>query len=131
MSEEEIRKKWAENPMLKPRIEKVTVNISVGASGEPLEKATKVLKQLTGQEPCKRKAKKTIRDFCLSRGLGDVYKRQPFSCITLKTRPNSFEAGPITHSRLFLNSLFRIVVSPFARVSIIVKSSSASLTGIF
>ena len=63
MSEEEIRRRWKENPMLHPKIAKVTVNISVGKSGEQLEKAEKVLKQLTDQTPVKRKAKKTIRDF--------------------------------------------------------------------
>jgi large subunit ribosomal protein L5 len=72
--EEEIRKKWEEHPMLKPRIEKVVVNISVGKSGEPLEKATTVLKSLTGQTPCKRKAKKTIRDFGIRKG-------EPIACI--------------------------------------------------
>jgi len=74
LSEEEIRKKWNENPMLKPRIEKVTVNISVGKSGELLEKAATILKQLTDQQPCKRKAKKTIRDFGIRKG-------EPIACI--------------------------------------------------
>jgi len=60
--------------MLKPRIEKVTVNISVGKSGEPLEKAAKVLEKLTGQRPCKRKAKKTIRDFGIRKG-------EPIACL--------------------------------------------------
>ena len=60
--------------MLKPRIEKVTVNISVGKSGEPLEKAAKVLEELTGQRPCKRKAKQTIRDFGIRRG-------EPIACL--------------------------------------------------
>ncbi len=68
MSEDEIRKKWEENPMLKPRIEKVVVNMSVGKPGEPLEKAVRVLKDLTGQTPCRRKAKKTIRDFGIRKG---------------------------------------------------------------
>lgn len=54
--------------MLKPRIEKVVVNISVGKSGEPLEKAVKVLKEITGQTPCKRKAKESIRDFNVRKG---------------------------------------------------------------
>jgi len=54
--------------MLKPRFEKVTVNMAVGKSGEPLEKAVKVLEQLTGQKPCRRKAKKTVRDFGIRRG---------------------------------------------------------------
>ncbi len=54
--------------MLKPRIRKVTVNISVGKSGEPLEKAGEVLQQLTNQTPVKRKAKQTIRDFGIRKG---------------------------------------------------------------
>jgi large subunit ribosomal protein L5 len=54
--------------MLKPRIEKVVVNISVGKSGEPLEKATRVLKEITGHTPCKRKAKDTVRDFGIRKG---------------------------------------------------------------
>jgi large subunit ribosomal protein L5 len=66
------------NPMFRPRIEKVTVNISVGKSGEALEKAIKVLEQLTGQKPCPRKAKKTIRDFGIRKG-------EPIACmVTLR-----------------------------------------------
>ena len=61
-------KKWEEQPMLKPRIEKVVVNLNVGKPGEPLEKASRVLKELTNQEPVKKKAKKTIRDFGLRQG---------------------------------------------------------------
>lgn len=63
-----------ENPMLKTKIDKVVVNISVGKSGEPLERASKILKQLTGQNPCKRKAKKTIRDFGIRKG-------EPVACV--------------------------------------------------
>jgi large subunit ribosomal protein L5 len=68
LSEDEMLKRWAEHPMLKPRIEKVVVNLNVGKSGEPLEKASSVLKELTNQTPVKRKAKKTIRDFGLRKG---------------------------------------------------------------
>jgi large subunit ribosomal protein L5 len=46
----------------------VVVNISVGKSGEPLEKATKVLEEIAGQTPCKRKAKTSIRDFGIRKG---------------------------------------------------------------
>jgi len=74
MAIEAAAKKESTNSMLKPRIEKVIVNMSVGKSGEPLEKAAKVLEQLTGQKPCKRKAKKTIRDFGIRRG-------EPIACI--------------------------------------------------
>jgi large subunit ribosomal protein L5 len=62
------RKEWAGNPMLKPIIEKVTVNMSVGQSGRPLEQAETILKQLTSQKPSKRKAKKTIREFGIRKG---------------------------------------------------------------
>jgi large subunit ribosomal protein L5 len=68
LSEDEIRKQWEEQPMLKPKIEKVVVNLSVGKSGEPLEKAVKVLKEITGRTPCKRKAKTSIRDFGTRKG---------------------------------------------------------------
>lgn len=68
MSEDDVRKKWEEQPMLKPRIDKVVVNISVGKSGEPLEKAEKVLKEITDRTPCKRKAKTSIRDFGVRKG---------------------------------------------------------------
>lgn len=68
MSAEEVHKKWLTNPMLKPRLEKVTVNMAVGKSGEPLEKAVKVLEQLTKQKPCSSKAKKSVRDFGIRKG---------------------------------------------------------------
>ncbi|MEM0287714.1 MAG: 50S ribosomal protein L5 [Nitrososphaerota archaeon] len=56
------------NPMTSVRLSKVTLNIAVGKSGELLEKATRVLEQLTGQKPSLRKAKRTIRDFGIHRG---------------------------------------------------------------
>jgi len=62
------RGELTENPMLKPRIEKVTVNMSVGKSGTPLEQAATILQQLTNQKPSKRKAKKTIREFGIRKG---------------------------------------------------------------
>lgn len=56
------------NPMLKPRITKITVNTCVGKSGEPLEKALKILEIITGAKPCVCRAKKTIRDFNIHKG---------------------------------------------------------------
>lgn len=67
-SKEEIIRLWEENPMYKPRIAKVTVNIGVGESGERLQKAAKILEMLTGQEPSFRKAKKTIKEFGIRKG---------------------------------------------------------------
>ncbi len=57
-----------ENPMRKMRIEKVVVNIGVGKSGEPLQRASMVLEELFGQKPSVRKARKTIRDFGVRKG---------------------------------------------------------------
>ena len=74
MSSGEIGEKSQENIMLKPRIEKVVVNVSVGRSGEPLERAMTVLEELTGQRPCVRRAKKTIREF-------GIRKREPIACL--------------------------------------------------
>jgi len=99
LSEDEIRKKWKEEPMLKPRIEKVVVNISVGKSGEPLEKAAKVLKDLTGQNPCKRKAKKTIRDFGIRRG-------EPIACIVTLRKQVATE---------FLKKVFLVIDNKISR----------------
>jgi large subunit ribosomal protein L5 len=60
--------RWASNKMLEPRIAKVVVNIGVGSSGERLEKAAKLLEQLTGQKPSLRRAKRSIREFGVRRG---------------------------------------------------------------
>jgi large subunit ribosomal protein L5 len=68
LSENEFTKTWQEHPMLQPRIEKVVVNLNAGKSGEPLEKASRVLKEITDQTPVKRKAKKSIRDFGIREG---------------------------------------------------------------
>jgi large subunit ribosomal protein L5 len=85
MSEQEIYRKWQQNPMWKPRIQKVTVNVSVGKSGEPLENAMKIIEELTGQKPCTRRAKRTIRDFGIRKG-------EPTAClVTLREeRAESF-----------------------------------------
>jgi large subunit ribosomal protein L5 len=66
--DETARRKWTKNPLLKPRIEKVTVNMSVGQSGKPLEQAATILQQLTNQKPSRRQAKKTIREFGIRKG---------------------------------------------------------------
>lgn len=65
---EQAREKWSRNPMLRPRISKVTVNVALGQGGERLLKVAQVLKEITGQEPKLRKAKRTIRDFGIRRG---------------------------------------------------------------
>lgn len=56
------------NPLRVIRIEKVTLNIATGKSGEPLEKAKKVLTQLTNKTPTTKQAKKAIKDFGVRKG---------------------------------------------------------------
>ena len=64
----EILEDWKKHPMKKPRIVKVTVNISLGQSGERLLRAAEALEELTGQKPVFRKAKRTIRAFGVRKG---------------------------------------------------------------
>jgi large subunit ribosomal protein L5 len=57
-----------ENPMKQIKIGKVVINIGLGKSGEAIERGKRVLEQVTGQKPCQRRAKRTIRDFGIHRG---------------------------------------------------------------
>jgi len=65
----------AANPMRTIKLAKVTVHIGVGKSGEELERARKVLAEITGQKPCTKQAKRTIKDFGIQEG-------EPIACLT-------------------------------------------------
>ena len=96
-----VRKEWAGNPMLMPMIEKVTVNMSVGKSGAPLDQAVTIIKQLTNQKPSKRNAKKTIREFGIRKG-------EPIACVvTLRDEP----------AKEFLNKAFYAVENKISKYS--------------
>ena len=56
------------NPMKKPYLEKIVLNIGVGAGGEELERASAVLKSISGKEPKKMLSKKNIKEFNLRKG---------------------------------------------------------------
>ncbi|MDP7444036.1 MAG: 50S ribosomal protein L5 [Candidatus Bathyarchaeota archaeon] len=59
-------------------IGKVVVNITVGASGEPLDRAMTILESLTNQKPVFRRAKQTIRAW-------GVRRNEPIACmVTLR-----------------------------------------------
>ena len=63
------------------RVDKVVINIGVGKSGEPMEKARKALLELTGQQPAVRGAKKSVRDF-------GIHKGEPIGAmVTLRREP--------------------------------------------
>lgn len=57
-----------ENIMRKIRVGKVVLNIGVGKSGEAIERAKRVLEQVTGQQPNQTRAKRSIRDFGVQEG---------------------------------------------------------------
>ncbi len=57
-----------ENPMKEISLFKVVINIGVGKSGEPLERAKNALNELTGHTPSVRGAKKSVRDFNIHKG---------------------------------------------------------------
>ena len=58
----------ASSPMKNIAISKIVINIGVGRSGEPVEKAKRALNVLTGQRPKVCGAKNTVRDFGIHKG---------------------------------------------------------------
>ncbi len=63
----EFDEKW-NNPIKKPYLEKIILNIGVGSGGEELEKAVGVLQQITGQVPLKTLSKVNVKEFNLRKG---------------------------------------------------------------
>ncbi|MFW9939899.1 MAG: 50S ribosomal protein L5 [Candidatus Thorarchaeota archaeon] len=63
----EFDEKW-KNPMKKPFLEKIVLNIGVGSGGEELEKAVTVLEQITGRTPVKTVSKVNVKEFNLRKG---------------------------------------------------------------
>jgi large subunit ribosomal protein L5 len=67
--------------MRKISVGKVVINIGVGKSGEPLEKAQHALQELTNRQPSVRGAKKSVRDF-------NIHKGEPIAAVvTLRGEP--------------------------------------------
>jgi large subunit ribosomal protein L5 len=70
-AQKELGKEFDElwtNPMKKPFLEKIVLNIGVGSGGDELERATTVLKTISGKEPVKTLSKKNIKEFNLRKG---------------------------------------------------------------
>ncbi len=70
--------------MKKIGVDKLVINIGVGKSGEPIEKAKKALLELTGQQPTVRGAKKTVRDF-------GIHKGEPIGAVVTMRREPAIE----------------------------------------
>lgn len=70
-----------ESSMKKISVAKVVLNMGVGKSGEPVEKAKLALNQIAGQKPSPRFAKATQRDW-------GVHKGEPIGvAVTLRRKP--------------------------------------------
>ncbi len=63
----EFEEKW-KNPMKKPYLEKIVLNIGVGVGGEELEKAVTVLETITDQKAIKTVSKTNVKEFNLRKG---------------------------------------------------------------
>jgi large subunit ribosomal protein L5 len=70
--------------MRKIGVGKVVINIGVGRSGEPLEKARHALEELTNRQPSVRGAKKSVRDF-------NIHKGEPISAMVTLRRDPAYE----------------------------------------
>ncbi len=88
--------------MRRPKIAKVVVNSAIGKSGEPLDKAMKIIEELTGQKPCTRKAKKTLREF-------GIRKKEPIACVVTLRGKKAYD---------FLSRALRAVDNKISRQSI-------------
>ncbi|MDQ3909609.1 MAG: 50S ribosomal protein L5 [Thermoproteota archaeon] len=78
MSQQQIQQ---QHDMKRIKVHKVVINIGVGRSGEPIDKAKNALLELTNQRPAVRGAKKTVRDF-------GIHKGEPIGVVvTLRREP--------------------------------------------
>src|SRR5215216_259342 len=70
--------------MKRINVHKVVINIGVGRSGEPIDKAKNALLELTGQRPAVRGAKNTVRDF-------GIHKGEPIGVVVTMRREPAIE----------------------------------------
>ncbi|HKY10740.1 MAG TPA: 50S ribosomal protein L5 [Nitrososphaera sp.] len=81
MSQQQIKQ---QHDMKRINVHKVVINIGVGRSGEPIDKAKNALLELTNQQPAVRGAKKTVRDF-------GIHKGEPIGVIVTLRRESAIE----------------------------------------
>jgi len=81
LSQQQIKQ---QHDMKRINVHKVVINIGVGRSGEPIDKAKNALLELTNQQPAVRGAKKTVRDF-------GIHKGEPIGVIVTLRRESAIE----------------------------------------
>ncbi len=99
--------------MKKIDIEKIVINIGVGKSGDPFERAKMALEELTDQKPSPRGAKKSVRDF-------GIHKGEPIGAMVTLRKQNAIDFL----KRIFLaksNSLKRSSIDNNGNLSIGIK----------
>ena len=94
--------KDSKGKMKKIDIEKIVINIGVGKSGDPFERAKMALEELTGQKPSPRGAKKSVRDF-------GIHKGEPIGAMVTLRKQNAID---------FLKRIFLAKSNSFKRSSI-------------
>ena len=67
LQEKEYAMIW-KNPMKKPFLEKIVLNIGVGSCGEELERASTVLETISGKTSVKTLSRKNVKEFNLRKG---------------------------------------------------------------
>ena len=67
LQEKEYATIW-KNPMKKPFLEKIVLNIGVGSGGEELERASTVLETISGKTSVKTLSRKNVKEFNLRKG---------------------------------------------------------------
>ena len=68
IKKQELHNLWEKNHNMKPRLDKVVVNLAVGQSGETLQKAAQVVEEMTKQKPALVGAHRSIKEFNIRMG---------------------------------------------------------------
>ena len=86
-----------------PRIQKVTLHMGIGESGEILQKASELLEEIAQQKPVNRVAKRTNRDFGIRQGepisilvtlrgeQAEAFLKRAFEALENKLPSNNFD----------------------------------------